>query len=124
MEGSGDRILPIPVDERSKARVCGRSLAGIAGSSPAGGMDVCVVCCILRTIGKSQDNQDKEVQTEHKKNSQWGRDFLHPYTPALGPTQPSIQWVPRLPPPFIFKVKERIEIYLYSPSGTSWPVIR
>ena len=26
------------VAERSKARVCGRTLAGVAGSSPAGGM--------------------------------------------------------------------------------------
>jgi hypothetical protein len=25
-----------------KARVCGNSLAGIAGSNPAGGMDVCL----------------------------------------------------------------------------------
>ena len=34
---------------RSKAWVCGRWLAGIAGSNPAGGMDVCrslnVVSC-------------------------------------------------------------------------------
>jgi hypothetical protein len=33
----------------SKACVCGRSLAGVAGSIPAGGLDVCrllsVVCC-------------------------------------------------------------------------------
>ena len=34
----------IPVSERSKARVCGRSSAGIAGSDPAGGMGV---CCVL-----------------------------------------------------------------------------
>jgi hypothetical protein len=32
----------------SKAWICGRSLAGFAGSNPTGGMDVCivsVVCC-------------------------------------------------------------------------------
>ena len=31
--------------ERSKARACGRSLAGVAGSNRARGTDVCVVCC-------------------------------------------------------------------------------
>jgi hypothetical protein len=41
----GIESLPIPVAERSKARFCGRTLAGIAGFNPAGGMDVCVVCC-------------------------------------------------------------------------------
>jgi hypothetical protein len=42
-------LPPIPVAERSKACVCGRSLAGIECSNPAGGNDVCfllsVVCC-------------------------------------------------------------------------------
>ena len=33
---------PIPVFARSKARDCGLSLAGIAGSNPAGGMTVCL----------------------------------------------------------------------------------
>jgi hypothetical protein len=34
---------PIPVAALFKAWVCGRSLAGIAGSIPAGGMDVCLL---------------------------------------------------------------------------------
>jgi hypothetical protein len=34
--------LPVPVTARSKAWICGRSLAGIAGSNPARGMDVCL----------------------------------------------------------------------------------
>jgi hypothetical protein len=65
--------------------------------------------------------------------SRWGRDFPHSSRPALGPTQPPIQWVPCLsrgkaagafrwpPTPSRAQVKERVEIYLYSPSGTSWP---
>ena len=41
---------PIPVAKRSKARVYGRSLAGIAGSNPAGGIDGCPLCvvCVVR----------------------------------------------------------------------------
>jgi hypothetical protein len=36
-------LLPIPVAARSKAWVCGRSLAGIVGSNPAGNMVVCLL---------------------------------------------------------------------------------
>ena len=38
---------------RSKARVCGCSLAGIAGSNVAGGIDVCLFCecCVLSCRG-------------------------------------------------------------------------
>jgi len=34
---------PVPVDSQSKAWVCGRSPAGIAGSNPAGSMNVCLL---------------------------------------------------------------------------------
>jgi hypothetical protein len=37
----GDKIVPIPVAERAKARVCGRSLLDIAVFKPSGGMDIC-----------------------------------------------------------------------------------
>jgi len=42
---------PIPVAVRPKAWVCGRSLAGIAGSNPAGGMNVSFECCVLSGRG-------------------------------------------------------------------------
>jgi hypothetical protein len=35
----------VPVAERSKARVCGRSLAAISGSNTAEGMNVSFECC-------------------------------------------------------------------------------
>jgi hypothetical protein len=60
--------------------------------------------------------------------SWWGLDFLHPSRLALGSTQPPIQWVlERLgcgadhSSPSSAEVEERVELYIYSPSGPSWP---
>jgi hypothetical protein len=62
----------------------------------------------------------------------WGRDFPHPSRPALGPIQPPVQRVPGVkrqergvdhPPTSSAEVKERVELYLYSPSGPSWTVL-
>ena len=66
-----------------------------------------------------------------------GQNFPHPSRPALGPTQPPIQGVPGLfpggkaagawcwpPTPHLMpKVKKRVELNSYSPSGASWPVL-
>jgi len=42
-------IVSNPLAARSMAWVCGRSLAGIVGSNPAGGMDVCLLC-VFRVV--------------------------------------------------------------------------
>jgi hypothetical protein len=60
--------------------------------------------------------------------SRWERDFLHLSRPALGPTQPPVQWVLQLywgvesgrgmtltPHPLLVPwSKHRVELYLYS----------
>ena len=53
--------MAIPVAKRSQARACGLSLAGIAGSNPAGGMDVCVLCCKQRKKEKCRTIKTKET---------------------------------------------------------------
>ena len=67
--------------------------------------------------------------------SRWGRHFLHLSRPALGLTQPPIQWVLGLPgskaagawrwppSPFSAEVNERVELYIFSPPGPLWPVL-
>ena len=66
----------------------------------------------------------------------WGRDFPRPSRPALGPTRTSLKWETALfpgvkwpgpganhPLPSSAEVKERVQLYLYYPSGPSWSVL-
>jgi hypothetical protein len=97
----------------------------------------------INTIYKNCEGRDSSVSTETCYGldgpgieCRCGRDFPHLSRPAVGPTQPPIQWVPSLFPggkaagewrwpstPFSTEVIERVELYLYSPSGPSWPVL-
>ena len=66
--------------------------------------------------------------------SRWGRDFEHPSRPAYPASctigtgsSPGVKQPGRgvdHPPLSSAEVKERVELYLYSPCGPSWPVIR
>ena len=49
-----EKKIPIPVAERSKSRVYGRSLAGIAGSNPVGSVCVSLFYCVLSGYGPSE----------------------------------------------------------------------
>jgi hypothetical protein len=66
----------------------------------------------------------------------WGPEFMHPPGLVLGSTQPPVEWILGLflgvkqhrfgnnhPPPLRTKVKGRVELYLYSYTGLSWPVL-
>ena len=62
--------------------------------------------------------------------SRWGRDFPHPFRLAsctMGTvTFPGVKRPGRdadHPPPSKCRGQERVELYLYLPSGPQWPVI-
>jgi hypothetical protein len=72
--------------------------------------------------------------TESHRGGGGERDFSHQSRPILGHTQSPIQRISLLevkpqehgvnrPSPSSAVVKERVELYLYSPSGPSWPLV-
>jgi hypothetical protein len=53
----------ISVVAQSKAYVCGRSPAGISGSNPVGGTDVCLLCLLY---GKDKRQNARTVKKKKK----------------------------------------------------------
>jgi hypothetical protein len=95
--------------------------------------------CYLRLVGR-----DSSVSTAPPygldgpgTKSRWRRNFPNPSKLALRSNQPPIQQAASFfspgvkrpghginhPPPSSVEVKERVELYLYSPSGPSWPLL-
>jgi hypothetical protein len=75
--------VPIPVPARSKACNCGRSLDGITGSIPAGGMDDCllgsVVCCQVERSLRRAYHASKRSPTEcGVSECDWGTSYGRP----------------------------------------------
>ena len=119
-------------------RVCSRSLAGVSCSNPVKGMDVCVACCKYRQKAKCRTIKTKtqmrikyRVQENIKKIQVAERYSTHVQT-GLGVHTACCtmgNWVKRPgrgvnhPPPSRAEVQERVELYLYSPPGPSWPVL-
>ena len=109
--------------------------------------DTAMTTCSMITFSLACKNDlvGRVAQSVHRLETGWtvrdripvgGGDFPHPSRPALGPTQPHVQWVPalfpggkavgawRLPPtPSSTEVKVRVELYPFSNSGPSWPAV-
>jgi hypothetical protein len=140
--------MSVSVTKRSMARVCDRWLAGVPGSNPVRGMAVWFVCCTLKTKAHTRTgSQGKEIGTEslQKENKRRNSEKNNPGGGEIFCTRPDRPWVPpsllyigyRLSPPGVkwpgrganhppsssAEVKERVELYLYSSSGPSWPVL-
>jgi hypothetical protein len=49
----GLSLVPLPMAARSEVQVCGRSVAGVAGSNPTRSMDVFLLClyAVLSCVG-------------------------------------------------------------------------
>jgi hypothetical protein len=70
LDGPGIESVPIPVAELSKARVCGRSIAGVAGSNPPWGHGC--LCCVLHSKDKKAKcktiTTKKEVRMKYEQS--------------------------------------------------------
>ena len=79
----GIEFLPIPVAARSEEWVCGRWLAGIAGSNSTGGMDVCLLWVLYSKRQKAKPGQSRQKSTYKKQKTKnkkkttpcWGEIF-------------------------------------------------
>jgi hypothetical protein len=64
--------MPCPVAERSKLSFCRRSPASVAGSNPAGGVDVCIVFCKER---RNAGQSSPRVKEKTKRSPYGGEIF-------------------------------------------------
>jgi hypothetical protein len=86
---------------------------------------------------KKREQEEKFRKQKKKKKIRRGRGFFAPvqtdpgahpssYTIGTG-SLPGVKRPGRginHPPPADAEIKERVELYFYSPSGPSWPVVR
>ena len=71
---------------RSKAWVYGRSFAGIVGSNPAGGVDVCVECCQVEVSALGCDPSSRVFLPTVMRLCVWSRNLKNEETVArVGP---------------------------------------
>jgi hypothetical protein len=106
-------------------------------------MDVCVVLLYKDSSMEHEGQKDLKVQNESKektgqeKKIPVGARFYavvqtgpgaHPASYTMGTGSfPGVKRPGRgvdHPPPSSAEVKEKVDLYLYSPSGSSWPVLR
>ena len=79
-------IKHIRVAAQSKASVCGRSLAGIAGSNPARGIDVCIlrVLCAIRWRSLQRANPSFRGVIQSVSVTECDLAQQQPSTPIMG----------------------------------------
>ena len=71
---------PEPLAARSKALVCGRSHAEIAGSNPTEGMDICLLCvlCVVKQRSLRQtDHSSRTVLPTVVRRYVWSRNLVN-----------------------------------------------